>query len=96
MRITIATSSQCARSAARLRGATLSTKVSSAANPSQMTQLPTAATSRIAGDGCDSSISTTGMTSSASATIAHSSECVTRPLGNWRQCIPALFDRPAP
>jgi hypothetical protein len=33
----------------------------------------------------------TGMTSSASATIAHSSECVTRPFGSCCQCIPAAF-----
>ena len=59
-----------------------------------MIQLPTAATVRHASEGCDSSIRITGTTSSASATIAHSSECVTRPFGSWRQCIPRRHSRP--
>ena len=72
MRMTIATSSQCARSAARFRFAKTSTATSSVAKTAQMTQFATSANVRQPSEVVSASMIRTGISESVAASTTGS------------------------
>ena len=72
MRTTIATSSQCARSAARFRFATTSTATSSIAKTAQMIQFATSANVSQPSDFVSASMMRTGISASVAASTTGS------------------------